>query len=43
MNNDFVSISGKFLPRRMVLQGIASLFGEFWHLVPSPLRRTIVS
>ena len=27
MNNDFVSISGKFLPRRMVLQGIASLFG----------------
>ncbi len=27
MKNDLVSISGKFLPRRMVLQGIASLFG----------------
>jgi len=27
MNSDFVSIGGKFLPRRMVLQGIASLFG----------------
>ena len=27
MNNDFVLISGKSLPRRMVLQGIASLLG----------------
>ena len=27
MNNDFVSIRGKSLPRRMVLQGIASLLG----------------
>src|SRR6185295_9365246 len=27
MKNDLVSISGKFLPRRMVLHGIASLFG----------------
>src|SRR6185369_10573826 len=27
MKNDLVSISDKFLPRRMVLQGIASLFG----------------
>ena len=27
MNNDFVSIGGKFLPRRMVLRGMASLLG----------------
>ncbi len=27
MNNDFVSILGISLPRRMVLQGVASLFG----------------
>jgi catechol 1,2-dioxygenase len=27
MNNDFVSIRGKLLPRRIVLQGVASVFG----------------
>jgi catechol 1,2-dioxygenase len=27
MNNDFVSIRGKWLPRRIVLQGVASVFG----------------
>ena len=32
MNNDFVSIRGKSLPRRMVLQGIASLLGGLLRL-----------
>ncbi len=27
MNNDFVEIRGQSLPRRMVLQGVASLLG----------------